>query len=141
MAMSQTGKALEIFCTASEKKDVETMLATLAPDAELISPVSGRMVIRGHDDLRILFAAAYDCLDGIRWYQRIENDSAQVALCTAKVSGVNVNDAMFVELDEHGRIRRITHHLRPWLGLTAFAAKIGPKLGRHPGLIRRAMRS
>jgi hypothetical protein len=30
------------------------LVETLAPDAEVISPISGRMVFRGHDDWRAL---------------------------------------------------------------------------------------
>lgn len=33
--------------------DVDAVIATFAPDAELLSPLIGRAVFRGHDDLAI----------------------------------------------------------------------------------------
>jgi len=42
---------------ASEAADIDALVATLSPDAELVSRISGRMVFRGPDDLRILMGA------------------------------------------------------------------------------------
>jgi hypothetical protein len=47
---------------------------------------------------------------------------------------------MVFELAPDGRIRRIGPHLRPWLALTVFAARLGPKVARRPGVIGRALR-
>ena len=47
---------------------------------------------------------------------------------------------MVFELDADGRIRRISPHLRPWLALTLFALVLGPKVGRRPGVMWRALR-
>ena len=40
------------YRVATEAGDVEAIMATLAPDVELVSPISGRMVFRGQDDVR-----------------------------------------------------------------------------------------
>ncbi len=50
-----------------------------------------------------------------------------------------MTDAMVFDLDSEGRIERISPHLRPWLALTVFALILGPKVGRHPGVVRRAL--
>ena len=50
------------YCVASAAKDVDGMLATLAPDVELISPLSASAIIRGKDDLRVLLGAIYSSL-------------------------------------------------------------------------------
>jgi hypothetical protein len=47
---------------------------------------------------------------------------------------------MVLELAPDGRIQQIRPYLRPWLALTLLAIKLGPKVARHPGLLRRAMR-
>lgn len=44
---------------ASEQNDIEDLVQALAPEAELISPLSGRMVFGGREDLRILLGAVY----------------------------------------------------------------------------------
>ena len=46
--------AVARYRTASETNDIDGLIATLAPDAELLSPLSGRLVFRGREDLRIL---------------------------------------------------------------------------------------
>jgi hypothetical protein len=61
-----------------------------------------------------------------------------VVLGDASVGRLRLADAMVFELADDGRIRRISPHLRPWLALTLLALKLGPRLVRHPGLIRRA---
>jgi hypothetical protein len=58
----------------------------------------------------------------------------------AAVGPVRLGDAMLFELDGDGRIRRIRPHLRPWLALTLFAMTLAPKVGRHPGVVWRALR-
>jgi ketosteroid isomerase-like protein len=42
------------YCAASQAGDMKALVETLAPDAQLISPISGRMVFRGKGDLRVL---------------------------------------------------------------------------------------
>ena len=50
-----------------------------------------------------------------------------------------MTDAMVFELGADGRIERIGPHLRPWLALTLFAVVLGPKVARHPAIVRRAL--
>ncbi|HKI67797.1 MAG TPA: hypothetical protein VJ989_11075 [Solirubrobacterales bacterium] len=52
-----------------------------------------------------------------------------------------MSDAMAFDLAEDGRIRRIRPHLRPWLATTLFALLLSPQVGRHPGVVRRALRT
>jgi len=132
--------AIARYRTATEANDIDAVMATLAPDAELVSPISGRMVFRGEDDLRVLLTAVYGTLTGLRWREEVGEGSMRVLTGGAAVGPVKLGDAMVFELAEDGRIRRISPHLRPWLALTLFALKLGPKVGRHPGIVRRALR-
>jgi len=131
--------AVSAFCAAARINDVDGMIGTLAPDAELVSPLSGRMVFGGHDDLRVLLNAAFGSLRGLHWQHFVGDGPTRVAVSEARIAHVRVTDAMVVELDEAGRIRRIRPHLRPWLALTVLALRLGVKLGRHPGVVRRAL--
>src|SRR6267154_914096 len=121
-----TVDAVAVFCDATRANDVDRMATALAPGAELLSPLSGRMVFRGRDDLRVLLGAVYG--------------APRVAVSDARIAGVPITDAMVLELDDTGLIVRIRPHLRPWLGVTLFAVLLGPKIARHPGLLRRALR-
>jgi SnoaL-like domain len=140
MAMTETKSAVAKFCDATRLNDVDGMVGVLAPDVELLSPLSGRMVFRGHDDLRVLLAAVYGGLTDLKWREVIGEGSTRVAVSTARVAGVTITDAMVLELDDTGQIRRIRPHLRPWLAITLFALLLGPKIARHPGVVRRALR-
>ena len=131
--------AVSRYCAASEAGDINALIETLAPDAELVSPISGRMVFRGHEDLRVLLTAIYGSLRGLSWAKQIGDGPERVVLGEARIAGVRVTDAMVFELAGDGQIRRIRPHLRPWLALTLLAAALAPKVGRHAGVVRRAL--
>ncbi|MEV6387707.1 nuclear transport factor 2 family protein [Nocardia xishanensis] len=126
------------FCAATEIADIDALMETLAPDAELHSPISGVLVFRGHDDLRVLLAAAYRGISGLRWTARLGDGARRALLAEAKVGPFRLTEAMVLELADDGRIRRLDPHLRPWLALSFLAVKLGPGLLRHPRLMRRA---
>ena len=131
--------AVARYRSASEANDIDALMATLAPDVELLSPVAGRFVFRGEQDLRVLLGAVYGTIRGLRWREEAGDGSLRVVLGDCTIGPFKLGDAMVCELDEEGRIRRITPHLRPWLALSCFALAIGPKMIGHPGVIVRAV--
>jgi hypothetical protein len=128
------------YRAASEANDIEALVELLEPDAELISPLSGRMVFRGGDDLSVLLTAVYGSLRGWRWHEEVGGDRLRMVMGDGRIGPFKLGDAMLFELSSDGKIERIRPHLRPWLGLTAFALIVGPRLARHPGVILRALR-
>lgn len=134
--------AVARFCAASAANDLDGMVSTLTLDAELISPISGRMVFRGRDDLRVLLTAVYGgTIRNLRWHDRVGTGDLQVVLGDAVIGPLTLTDAMVFELAEDGLIQRLGPHLRPWLALTLVALRLGPKMGRHVGVVRRALAS
>jgi hypothetical protein len=133
--------AVDRYCDATERNDIDAALATLAGDAVLISPISGKMIFRGSEDLRHLLSAVYSSLRDLRWTAKTAGGSTVVVVGEARIGPVRMTDAMVFELASDGRIRSITPHLRPWLALTAFALVLGPKVARRPGVVLRALRS
>lgn len=132
--------AVARYRAASEADDIPALLATLAPDAELVSPLSGRMVFRGTRDLELLLTAVYGSMRNLRWSEEVGDGSRRVVLGEGRLGPLRLGDAMVLELDEQGRIRRIRPHLRPWLAVTVFALLLGPKVLGHPGMVWRALR-
>jgi hypothetical protein len=132
--------AIARYRVASEAGDIAGIMATVSEDVELVSPISGRMVFRGRGDVEALIAGVYGSLKGLRWTHSLGEGEHRVALGEARLLGVRLTDAMVFELAPDGRIRRISPHLRPWLALTLFALVLGPKVGRRPGMIWRALR-
>lgn len=131
--------ALQQYRTATEAGDIGGIMAACAPGVEVVSPISGRMVFRGRDDVEHLLAAVYGSLKGLRWTDPIGDGERRVMVGEARLLGVRMTDAMVFDLDKEGRIRRIGPHLRPWLALTLFAMVLGPKVGRRPGVVWRAL--
>jgi hypothetical protein len=129
------------YRSASEANDIDGLMETLTPDVELVSPLSGRMVFRGADDLRLLLTSVYGSLTGWRWRNDVGDGQVRILIGDGRIAGLKLGDAMAVELADDGRIKRLRPHLRPWLALTMFAIKLGPKLARHPGVVLRALRA
>jgi hypothetical protein len=133
--------AIDRYCAASETADIDALMATLAPEAEVVSPISGRMVFRGRADLRILLGAVYQVTKNLRWSRPVGNGDVRVVVGEMRVGPLRLTDAMVFDLGSDGLIRRIRPHLRPWLALTLFAALLGPRVARHPGVVQRALRT
>lgn len=129
------------FRAASEANEVDRFIATLAPDAELVSPLLARGVIRGKGDLRLLFSAVYGTLSEVRWSEWIGDGNQALMIAKARIGPFGIDDAMLFELDPEGRIKRLRPHLRPWVAATWLALVVGARLARHPGVIWRALRA
>ncbi|WP_328403232.1 nuclear transport factor 2 family protein [Nocardia sp. NBC_00403] len=130
--------AVPQFRKATESADIDALMETLAPDAELASPISGRLVFRGQDDLRILLTAVYRGISAMQWTDQIGDGAHRVLLGEASIGPFRMTEAMVIELDKDGRIRKLNPHIRPWPALTFLAVRLGPRLIRHPGVMRRA---
>lgn len=133
-------ESVERYLSASEAGDIEGVVDSLAEDVELVSPISGRMVFCGRDDVGVLLSAVYGSLEDLRWTRTLGEGEHWVALGETRLGPVRMTDAMVFELAPDGRIRKIGPHLRPWLALTLFALVLGPKVGRRPGVVWRALR-
>jgi hypothetical protein len=133
--------AIARYRAASEANDIDALMDTLAPDVEVVSPISGRMTFRGSDDVRFLLSAVYGCLRGLSWTTQLTDGASSVLVGGGRVAGIGLTDAMVFDLAPDGRIARIRPHLRPWLALTMFALVLGPKVARHPAAVWRALRA
>jgi hypothetical protein len=132
--------AVARYRAASEAGDVDAALAALAHDAELVSPISGRMVFRGHDDLRVLLSAVFASISDLHWREEAGDERLRVVVGEAAIGPLSLGEALVLDLADDGRIRRLRPYMRPWPALTLLALKLGPRVGRHPGVVRRALR-
>lgn len=133
--------AVTRYRAASEANDIDAVMSTLSDEIEVVSPIAGRMVFRGKNDVRFLLEAVYGTLNGLRWTDEVGDRRLRLVVGEGKAGPAKVGDAMVFELADDGRIRRIRPHLKPWLGLTVFALLLGPKVARRPSVVLRALRS
>jgi hypothetical protein len=115
------------FRSATEAGDVGGFMELIHPQAELISPIFGRLVIRGERDLRTLFTAVYGSVKNLSWVDQVGDERLVLLRGEARIG-------------PDGRIRRIRPHFRPLLGMVMFTLIVGVKLVRQPGLFLRAAR-
>lgn len=128
------------YLAAAQANDIDALVETLADDPELLSPLSGRMVFRGREDLRVLLRVVYGSLRGASWQAPIRDGNRCVVLGESRVGLAHRYDVTVFELAEDGRIQRIRPFVRPWLALTIDALVVGPKMALHLGVVWRSLR-
>jgi ketosteroid isomerase-like protein len=128
------------YLAAAQSHDIDALVETLADDPELVSPLSGRMVFRGRDDLRVLLQVVYGSLRGTRWQEPVRDGNQCVVLGESRVGPAHRYDVTVFELADDGRIQRIRPFVRPWLALSVDALVVGPKMALHLGVVWRALR-
>ncbi len=140
--MDNSGAAgvVDRYLAAAQSNDIDALVETLAGDPELISPLSGRMVFRGREDLRVLLKVVYGSLRGVSWQAPVCDGNVCVVLGESRVGVAHRYDVTVFELADDGRIQRIRPFVRPWLALTVDALVVGPKMAPHLGVVWRSLR-
>jgi ketosteroid isomerase-like protein len=129
------------YLAAAQSNDIDSLAETLADDAELVSPLSGRMVFRGREDLRVLLRVVYGSLRSTTWQAPVRDGNRCVVLGESRVGPAHRYDVTVFELAEDGRIQRIRPFVRPWLALSVDALVVGPKMALHLGVVWRSLRA
>lgn len=133
--------SVRLYRSASESNDMAGVVDCLDDEVELFSPLSGRMVFRGKDDIGVLLGAVYGSISDLEWRWEVSDPNTRVLYGETRIGPLKMTDAMVLELTEQGKIRVIRPHLRPWLAVTVLGAVLGAKLGRYPGIMWRAWRA
>lgn len=134
-------QSVERYLEAAKSGDIDALAETLTEDAELVSPVSAKMVFRGSAELRVLLGVVYSSLRGLKWHEQIYDGSRAVVLGESRVGCVRRHDITLFEMAPDGRIQRIRPYIRPLLALTVDALVVGPRLIPHAPVVWRALRS
>jgi hypothetical protein len=113
---------------AAERKDVPGMLACLAPDAVLKSPITDGFDFRGLEQLAPLFEDVFAVVDDVRYTADVGDDRTRMLRLEARVGRQRLDEAMLVQLAPDGRITHMELFIRPMPGLTALAAALGPRV-------------
>ena len=116
---------------AFEARDHDGIVAALAPDVVLTSPIF-EVPFTGIDEAGDLFAVLLDALWPITYVDEIPGDP-HVLHFTAEIKGKTLEGIDLLRFDDQGRIKEITVFFRPFPAVAAFLSETGPKLARRRG--------
>ena len=126
-------ESLDAWKLAGTTADVDRALTALAPDAELVSPLTDRFSFRGRAEIGQLLEAVFEVASDYRYEHDLRTDAEAFLTLTARVRDVELHEFQHLRLDHTGRITTITLTMRPLVALTALARALGPVLARKQG--------
>lgn len=118
---------------AAERGDAEGAVRCLAPDVEVISPLTAQFRFRGREQVGEMLAAAFEVLSDIRFHTSVGTGDARALFFHARTSREEVEEAQLLRLDADALIRELTLFGRPLPALTTVMRDIGPRLLRRQG--------
>jgi hypothetical protein len=125
--------------TAGENGDATAAAACLAPEVEMISPLTAQFRFHGPAQVTDVLASAFEVIHDIRYHTEVGADDTWALFYHGMARREPVEEAQLLRLNGQGLIREITFFGRPLPALTEVMAGIGPRLlrrQRQPGLAR-----
>jgi limonene-1,2-epoxide hydrolase len=119
------------FSTAFQAHDLDGMVAALAPDVVIRSPVTGRLPFKGHDECRELLGLVRDLFDEVTYTDELAADGVATLVMRIDHGGEEIHEVLLMRFDDAGLIREMTVFMRPLPALAGFAAAIAPALARR----------
>lgn len=118
---------------AAESGDAEAASATLADSVELISPLTDQLAFTGREAVTDLVRDVLAILTAVRYVRDERVDGGAILLAEARIDGLALNEAQFIDLDADGQIARVTMFFRPLPASTRFMRILGPRMARRQG--------
>jgi hypothetical protein len=130
---------IDAWRAAGEHGDAAAATACLAPEVEMISPLTAQFRFHGPAQVADVLASAFEVIHDIRYHTEVGAGDTWALFYHARARREAVEEAQLVRLNAEGLIREITLFGRPLPALTEVMAGIGPRLlrrQRRPGLAR-----
>lgn len=137
MPIPSAPAAIQAWVQADRRQDLGQMRAQLAADVVLVSPLTDKFDFRGPAEVMAVFESAFDLLRDIEIARVTGADRDWVIYGTNTLSGRNLEEIQWLELDQAGLISRITLFIRPAPAAVGLLARIGKGLHRR-GVMGRA---
>jgi hypothetical protein len=126
--MSLDGREVHPFRVAAESHDIDALVATLAPDVVLHSPVTFAPYA-GKESVGALLRLVSETLDGWRCVTEVHSSDGVIGFVfRACVGDRELEGLDLLRLDADGLIAELTVMIRPLSGVIALAQAIGPKV-------------
>jgi hypothetical protein len=117
------------FERAVEARDLDALVATLAPGVVFRSPVVYRPY-EGREVTSKILEAVMNVFDEFAYVQRLDAEGAEALIFRARVGDRELDGLDLLRLDEDGLVTELTVMVRPMSGVNALAAAMGEQLQR-----------
>jgi hypothetical protein len=115
------------FRAAVESKQLDKMLASLAPDVTFRSPVVYKPY-EGREATGQILAAVVDVFESFRYTAEVSDGDREVLLFEARVGDRDLQGVDIIRLDENGLVAELIVMVRPMSGMLALAEAMRDRL-------------
>jgi len=115
------------FRDAIERRDLDGMVATLADDVVLHSPVSFKP-FEGREAVAQLFEILLRTFEDFRYTDDLPGEEVHAMIFRARIGDREVEGLDLIRPGPDGRIADFTVMVRPLTGVVALAEAVGPQL-------------
>jgi hypothetical protein len=115
------------FRAAIERRDLDGMVATLADDVALHSPVSFKL-FEGKEAVARLFEILLRTFEDFRYTDELAGEEVHALIFRARVGDRDIEGLDLIRPGPDGRIIDFTVMVRPLTGVVALAEAVGPQL-------------
>lgn len=126
------------WCRAGERGEADLAAELLAPDVQLVSPLTDQFRFHGPEQIRMLLESVFAVVDGLQFHTRLDGEDASALFYRGRIGTQPLDEAQLLRLDEGARIREITLFGRPLPALTGVMSALAGRMARHQGRPGRA---
>ena len=124
---------------AMERRDLRAVADAFAAEAEFHSPLTGKLIFKGREQIAALAGIVLDEFENFRYTDEIMGDEDGFLVGRAKVDGLEIEFVDHLRFGGDGRIAEITVFFRPLPAAAAALRRIGARLGRRTSHARGAV--
>jgi len=122
---------IDAWRAAGESGDAAAAVACLAPDIQVISPLTASFRFHGPAQVGRMLASAFEVIHEIRYHTEVGAGDTWALFYHARAGREALEEAQLLRLDGAGLIRELTLFGRPLPALTTVMTGIGPRLLRR----------
>lgn len=116
------------FRAAVEARDQDAMVACLAPEVRLYSPVAFKP-FAGRESVSELFWNLFQVFEDFRYVDELEGDGTHALIFRANVGGKQLEGLDHLVFGEDGLVTEFTVMIRPLSALIAMGEAMSPRVG------------
>jgi len=127
--------AAERLMRAMRERDFGTLADLLSPDVVINSPITDSFRFHGRENAIAVLKIVRDAMHDLEHHDLLGSGDAWTQVFRVRVHGRQIEGIDLVRFGEEGTVREMTVFMRPLPGLAAFAAAVGPPVGRRRGAL------